>query len=253
MQRVSKLVRSDEVARSSRVVFEQRGDLFRAEVTTASGQVRVLEGPDCGELARAVALILSLNVEAVTVLRVEPKQTFAADSSNQSQIWIAVEGLMRNGLMPSLAGRFRFEVSLFWQSARIQLGFSSGVSESSLGKPRSNAGAVLWAPIAGDLSACVGWSVGRFDFYPCWGAEVGVFSATGVGVVRTTSGTAGWVTGHLKANVGFRFTETLGLRIQGLGGVNVTRPRVVIEGIPEVYRMPLWTYGAAISVVWRVF
>jgi hypothetical protein len=105
--------------------------------------------------------------------------------------------------------------------------------------------------MTGDVSACYGFRFGRVEVAPCAGVSLEYLNARGFGQeVTPASERAIWPAPSAGGVVHWYAFESLSLFVGITGYVEVSRPRIVIEGLGEVARLAPAAVGAAFGAEW---
>jgi hypothetical protein len=130
-------------------------------------------------------------------------------------------------------------------SGRISL--SQSVTDSDAG---GDFGAEL-ERMTGEIAICHGFRGGRWEISPCIGVAIEHLSAQGFGEgVSPSSERATWLAPGAGAVGHFYALESLAFFMSVTGYVELSRPRLVIEGLGEVTQLKPAALGATIGVEW---
>lgn len=205
----------------------QISGVYRAAVRiqgrSGSGE-RVLENANCEILADSVALVIALSASGSSAL--EERGLTLALSAHAT----AVSGpLPKFGL--GLGVGLAFEG--VW-ALRVELSGSYYVEQSST-YDQTSIGA-RFQMLRFGARGCRLWSVGRFDFAPCFGAEIYRVAGEGYGGMKYSNGTA-YVWGPALGVFGrLRLFSVVGLVVAADATVPVTRRRFIYSDLGPLHR-----------------
>ena len=105
--------------------------------------------------------------------------------------------------------------------------------------------------MAGELVTCRGWRSGRFEVAPCVGLALEYVTARGFGQgVSPESRRAVWAAASAGAALHWYVLKSLALFGGVTGYLELSRPRLVIEGLGEVRQLAPAAAGATVGVEW---
>lgn len=228
---------------SVRVTISKLGESYQASIDSAGGSPRVLRGSTCREVVEGTSVVLALAVtpQGLASNEQEAKEVRAAGAPRRSSALAAREtnGIVGAsargdvGTLPHATLGFGGQVGLersrwsayvagsYWMTAQGNL-----PSEPALGGKFS-----WWTGAAMGCGAPVTGAV-RLDL--CGGAELGVLSGVGTGVLSARKNpSTTW--GAITASFGARWAISAGFRLQGSVGVAVPvlgRRPFTLDGAP---------------------
>jgi hypothetical protein len=105
--------------------------------------------------------------------------------------------------------------------------------------------------MTGELSACHGFRLERFEVAPCVGLALEYLNARGFGdQVTPSSERTIWPAPGAGGVAHWYALESLAIFVGITGYVEVSRPRVVIDGLGEVARLPPAAVGVTFGAEW---
>lgn len=160
-------------------------------------------------------------------------------------------GTVDLGPLPSPAPGVGLGVGMEFSSWQILLtGHLSRHQSTYAPEPDDNAGADL-KRLTGELLTCRGWRWAKFELAPCLAFSVEHVIARGFGEsVTARSRRATWPGLGAGAIARWYTTESLAFFLGGAGYIELSRPRLVIEGLGEMAQMTPFMVGATVGAEW---
>jgi len=154
------------------------------------------------------------------------------------------------GPFPSPSWSFGGGIGLQRDAWRFSLTGRVSLRQKIWAKDFSGYGADVGRAV-GELSICRAWRASHFEVAPCVNLAAQWVTATGIGdsLTSSTAHTLGFG-GGLGVVGTWRPTQWLGIFTSAAGTIEASRPRIVIEGLGEVYQLAPATLTLAVGSEW---
>jgi hypothetical protein len=190
-------------------------------------------------------------------IRLQAESSAAADGWPSTRRWAVVlrapSGAAEVGPLPGATLGVGLAVGIRYQAWRVLLaGHVFQARTISATEPGSafGAGASLQR-MTGQLSTCRGWRSRRFEVAPCIGLALEYLTARGFGQgVSSESRSVVWPAPSAGAVAHWYAFDYLALFVGLTGYLELSRPRLVIEGIGEVGQLAPAAAGAIVGIEW---